>query len=152
MKALQHTAYILLLSALIMGCKTKKEITSDIVHDSIYVWKERVKIDTVFQHDSISVDYKQGIWRIDTLPYRQEKTIVLTKTDTITKMQYVDKWHVKYISNNDSTKQTSISNKMTKKTGYNKFVVMLAWCGGIFLLLIGGYITYKTTAIIRKVC
>jgi hypothetical protein len=152
MNALQHTAYILILSALIMGCKTKKEITSDIVHDSIYVWKERVKIDTVFQHDSISVDYKQGIWRIDTLPYRQEKTIVLTKTDTITKMQYVDKWHVKYISNNDSTKQTSISNKMTKKTGYNKFVVMLAWCGGIFLLLIGGYITYKTTAIIRKVC
>ncbi len=144
-------AFWLFVCATFQGCKSGKVITTD----TVYVAKTSVIHDsiTIYRYDSISSDYKQGTWRIDTLRLYDTKFAFVTKVDTIIKTKDKIVYRDKQSGNisRDSTykaknrEKTKIVYKLSDVQKFFFWSGILAWILGI------GFIFWKSRFLYQKI-
>ncbi len=140
----------LFVCATFQGCKTNKEL----ITDTVYATKTSVIHDsiTTYQHDSVSLDYKQGAWRIDTLRLYNTKLVYATKIDTIIKTKEKIVYRNKQYGNisRDSTykaknkEKTKIVYKLSDWQQFFFISGILAWILGI------GFIYWRLRHLLQK--
>jgi hypothetical protein len=133
------------------GCKTNKEI----ITDTVYVAKTSVIHDsiTIYRYDSVSLDYKQGTWRIDTLRLYDTKFAFVTKVDTIIKTKDKIVYRDKQSGNisRDSTYKAKNSEKtkiVYKLSDVQKFFF---WSGILAYIMGTAWILWRNRSLIRKI-
>jgi hypothetical protein len=133
------------------GCKTNKEI----ITDTVYVAKTSVIHDsiTIYRYDSVSLDYKQGTWRIDTLRLYDRKFAFVTKVDTIIKTKDKIVYRDKQSGNisRDSTYKAKNSEKtkiVYKLSDVQKFFF---WSGILAYIMGTAWILWRNRSLIRKI-
>jgi hypothetical protein len=141
----------LFVATVFQGCKTNKEI----ITDTVYVAKTSVINDsiTIYRHDSISSDYKQGTWRIDTLRLYDTKFAFVTKVDTIIKTKDKIVYRDKQSGNisRDSTYKAKNSEKtkiVYKLSDVQKFFF---WSGILAYIMGTAWILWRNRSLIRKI-
>ena len=146
----------LFVATVFQGCKTNKEI----ITDTVYVAKTSVIHDsiTIYRHDSVSLDYKQGAWRIDTLRLYNTKLVYATKIDTIIK--YKEKIVYRNKQSGNISRDSTYKAKNSKKTKivYKLIVYKLSdvqkfffWSGILAYIMGTAWILWRNRSLIRKI-
>jgi hypothetical protein len=126
-----------------------------ITTDTVYVAKTSVIHDsiTIYRYDSISSDYKQGTWRIDTLRLYDTKFAFATKVDTIIKTKEKIVYRNKQYGNISRDSTYKAKNKEKTKIVYKLSDVQkfFFWSGILAYIMGTAWILWRNRSLIRKI-